>query len=480
MSSDIGIYGLSTRAINLALNFAAKGLSVSIGHRSSDLIKECTHQAEKKDLDEKITGKKDVNGFCDSLSSPKKVILMSKPGTSAEKNYSKILAALEEGDLLIDATSEGYEINLRREKEAAEKGVRFLTMEILGTTKELQKGCGFLLSGEREAYDLVEGPLKKAATEVEYEPCVAYIGNSVSAGYAGMALSSLGLGMEQLVAEAYHMLHEAGFTNEEVSKSINGWNKDSLASPFLENLLHILKKKDQDVEGCEKGEGSLLDKVLDCPLPRPDHSTLLREGFEHHAAIGALTAAVQEIAVSAKREERSKAATLWNGPEFDWQKLDHVQLIEDLRNTFVCGQLVLATQTFALLRRASEDFSWAMKLEEVGRVVAGAASFRSGLLVVLKESVENGDLSLLQNEAVSEILQKKQASWRRVAALAVIGGVSAPVATASLAYYDTMRRDKLPQNVVVAMRDFLEASSFERTDCARGMTYHCEWTKETN
>ena len=100
----------------------------------------------------------------------------------------------------------------------------------------------------------------------------------------------------------------------------------------------------------------------------------------------------------------------------------------------------------------------------------------------LKESVENGDASLLQNEAVNEILQKKQASWRRVAALAVIGGVSAPVATASLAYFDTMRRDKLPQNYVVgqAMRDFLEASSFERTDCARGMTYHCEWTKETN
>ena len=97
----------------------------------------------------------------------------------------------------------------------------------------------------------------------------------------------------------------------------------------------------------------------------------------------------------------------------------------------------------------------------------------------LKESVENGDASLLQNEAVNEILVKKQASWRRVAALAVIGGVSAPVATASLAYFDTMRRDKLPQKGQ-AMRDFLEASSFERTDCARGMTYHCEWTKETN
>lgn len=59
-----------------------------------------------------------------------------------------------------------------------------------------------------------------------------------------------------------------------------------------------------------------------------------------------------------------------------------MQLIEDLRNTFVCGQLVLAAQTFALLRRASEDFSWSMKLEEIARVAAGAASFRSGLFVL--------------------------------------------------------------------------------------------------
>ena len=141
----------------------------------------------------------------------------------------------------------------------------------------------------------------------------------------------------------------------------------------------------------------------------------------------------------------------------------------------------------------------------VGRV--GEREREKRVMDRLKESVENGDASLLQNEAVNEILVKKQASWRRVAALAVIGGVSAPVATASLAYFDiggvsapvataslayfdTMRRDKLPQNYVVvgekerdegqAMRDLLEASSFERTDCARGMTYHCEWTKETN
>ena len=37
MSADIGIFGLSTRANNLALHFALQGLEVAIGNRSSDM-----------------------------------------------------------------------------------------------------------------------------------------------------------------------------------------------------------------------------------------------------------------------------------------------------------------------------------------------------------------------------------------------------------------------------------------------------------
>ena len=37
MSADIGIFGLSTRANNLAVHFALQGLEVAIGNRSSDM-----------------------------------------------------------------------------------------------------------------------------------------------------------------------------------------------------------------------------------------------------------------------------------------------------------------------------------------------------------------------------------------------------------------------------------------------------------
>lgn len=68
------------------------------------------------------------------------------------------------------------------------------------------------------------------------------------------------------------------------------------------------------------------------------------------------------------------------GPEFEWQKLDHVQVVEDLRNNYVCCQLSIMAQAFSLLKIAGEEYQWSMKLEEIARVIQGAALCRCGLL----------------------------------------------------------------------------------------------------
>ena len=39
MSSDIGIYGLTSQGIQLALNFASKGYLVTVGNKSSDKVR---------------------------------------------------------------------------------------------------------------------------------------------------------------------------------------------------------------------------------------------------------------------------------------------------------------------------------------------------------------------------------------------------------------------------------------------------------
>jgi 6-phosphogluconate dehydrogenase len=44
---------------------------------------------------------------------------------------------------------------------------------------------------------------------------------------------------------------------------------------------------------------------------------------------------------------------------------------------------------------------------------------------------------------------------------------------ASLAYYDSLRRGSLPQNLIQAQRDFFGAHGYERVD--KEGTFHTEW-----
>ena len=50
-----------------------------------------------------------------------------------------------------------------------------------------------------------------------------------------------------------------------------------------------------------------------------------------------------------------------------------------------------------------------------------------------------------------------------------------PCHAAALGYYDGLRSMWLPSNMVVALRDSIEGSSFERVDRPRGELFHSEW-----
>lgn len=206
----------------------------------------------------------------------------------------------------MDASGEGFETCVRRAKEVEEKGVKYMTMTVLGTDREVQKGCGFLVSGDRTAYDELEVSLKKAAREVEYEPALAYVGASVSASYAELVLNGAKMAVESSLAEAYGMLLAAGFTNEEVSKSVGGWNKEELESPLVEEMAVVLKKKD------DESDESVIDKVVDCERPLREAGVFLREANDRHVGAAMVSSAVSHAFMGIHADERVK------GREFEY------------------------------------------------------------------------------------------------------------------------------------------------------------------
>ncbi|NJM95184.1 MAG: NADP-dependent phosphogluconate dehydrogenase, partial [Acaryochloridaceae cyanobacterium CSU_5_19] len=79
---------------------------------------------------------------------------------------------------------------------------------------------------------------------------------------------------------------------------------------------------------------------------------------------------------------------------------------------------------------------------------------------------------LLAPEFKQTILDRQEA-WREVMATAARMGIPVPAFSASLDYFDSYRRDRLPQNLTQAQRDYFGAHTYQRID--KEGTFHTEW-----
>ena len=84
--------------------------------------------------------------------------------------------------------------------------------------------------------------------------------------------------------------------------------------------------------------------------------------------------------------------------------------------------------------------------------------------------------NLLLDPHFKEIVENAQAGWRRVCATALTYGIPVPALTSALCYFDGLRSERLPANLLQAQRDYFGAHTYERIDKPRGEFFHTNWT----
>ena len=88
-------------------------------------------------------------------------------------------------------------------------------------------------------------------------------------------------------------------------------------------------------------------------------------------------------------------------------------------------------------------------------------------------SSDEGKSHTAKSALLDQFRGEKQLDWRRLIAIATGRGIPVPALSASLSYYDTVRRMRLPQNLTQAQRDFFGAHTYERKD--RPGVFHTDW-----
>ncbi len=72
-----------------------------------------------------------------------------------------------------------------------------------------------------------------------------------------------------------------------------------------------------------------------------------------------------------------------------------------------------------------------------------------------------------------QALEKAQSAWRHVVESAVRLGIWTPAFMTALSYYDGIRQNRLPINLLQAQRDYFGAHTYQRID--KPGTFHSEW-----
>jgi 6-phosphogluconate dehydrogenase len=111
----------------------------------------------------------------------------------------------------------------------------------------------------------------------------------------------------------------------------------------------------------------------------------------------------------------------------------------------------------------------------MARIWKGGCIIRAGFLNKIKKAFnENPALpNLLLAPEFKQTILDRQDAWREVIMTAAKVGIPVPAFSASLDYFDSYRRDRLPQNLTQAQRDYFGAHTYKRLD--KEGTFHTEW-----
>ena len=156
------------------------------------------------------------------------------------------------------------------------------------------------------------------------------------------------------------------------------------------------------------------------------------------------------------------------------------ELINAIKDALYCSKICAYAQGFQLYAAAGKEYKWKLNFGEIASIFRGGCIIRARFLQKITEAYQKDPnlVNLLLDPYFNEQIQKGQANWRKVVALAATNGVSAPAFVSALAYYDGYRTARLPANLLQGQRDYFGAHTYERVDQPRGKFFHTDWPEK--
>jgi 6-phosphogluconate dehydrogenase len=462
--ADIAVAGLGVMGANLALNLADKGQVVAAYNRTTSVTDEfMSGEAGKLG----VLPANSIEEMVGMLSRPRVVLIMVTAGKPVDAVIDSLLDHMEEGDIIIDGGNSLYSDTDRRQTYVESRGLLYLGIGVSGGEEGARHGPSIMPGGSRKAWEHVEPMLKSIAAKApDGKPCCEWIGTGGAGHFVKMVHNGIEYGDMQVIAEAYDLMRRGmGMSPAEMSKVFARWDEGRLRSYLIEITSEIL--------ATELDGQPIVDVILDAAGQKGTGKWTVVSSLDLGQPTTLVAEAVYARIVSSDPNARKRAAAIYA----DAPGTLGAVTPDDVESALYASKIISYAQGFRLMRAASDENGWDLDLATI------ASIWRAGCIIraVFLEDITAAFLrdpalpDMIEDDFFSGALDEVEASWRVVVAGAAMSGIPAPAYSSALSYFDGMRSDRLPANLIQAQRDFFGAHTFERVDHARGEFFHHGW-----
>ena len=212
-------------------------------------------------------------------------------------------------------------------------------------------------------------------------------------------------------------------------------------------------------EAKSKGTGKWTTQVatdVELPIPTIDVAVAMRN-------------------LSKYKSLRTAAAKEYSAEEAVSELGDPKDVMPQLEKAFYFSMVIIYAQGMHLLSKASSEFGYDLKLHEIARIWRGGCIIRASFLDTIFKAY-NADHNLqhlLLDADVKNIINETVKPAREIVAKLVSAGISAPCFASTLSYFDALRSENMPSNLIQAQRDYFGAHTYELM--GKEGTFHSEW-----
>ncbi|MFC4785263.1 NADP-dependent phosphogluconate dehydrogenase [Nocardioides sp. MAHUQ-72] len=464
--ATIGLTGLAVMGRNLARNIARNGHRVAVHNRTTARMESLL---EEHGDEGDFVGARTLAELVAAIERPRAIIVMVKAGDPTDAVIDELAPLLDEGDIVVDAGNAHFADTVRREQALAERGLHFVGMGVSGGEEGALHGPSIMVGGSEHAYERLGPVLRDIAAQVDGTPCCAHVGPGGAGHFVKMVHNGIEYADMQLIAESYDLLRSVvGLEPAGIAEVFRDWNAGDLESFLIEITADVLTHTDPDGP-------PFVDVVRDAAEQKGTGRWTVQSALDLGVPVTGIAEATFARSLSGHTEQREAARAVFStGPEAV-DLGDGDAFVDDVRAALYASKVVAYAQGFDQIAAGSREHDWGIDPGAMATIWRGGCIIRARFLDRIREAyaAEPDLTTLLTAEFFADAVNRGAEAWRRVVATAARAGVPTPAFASSLAYFDGLRRERLPAALIQVLRDDFGAHTYQRID--REGTFHTDW-----